>query len=267
MAWPIRRRGQSPYLETQLVGDPLGGISWGAAIEALGVPEEGRGFLGPPSNGGAVSVPKSSRAARARLLSLSLFGLLLWPGCVEQITFEKVDLKGHVRVEGPRPGLGYCFRVPPQWEIRERIEGADVVCLAPPVKGTFRESVVARTLSADQLQDPQAALKSQLEKAGEKVQVLEPWQPGRPMLVQLTDARFSSLQLGQLLFLHTRPDGEAVLICCTTEMSQMAQRRPAFEEMVAKAKFELKDCPGKGGVPTNFPTPEVTFSPSSAPTP
>jgi hypothetical protein len=198
-----------------------------------------------------------------------VLGTLLFSGCGDQITFTKVDLRGHVRVVGPVQGEGYCFKVPPQWEIREDLEGADVVCLSPPVKGKFRESVVARSVSALDLKDPQATITAQLEKLGEKVNFVEPWdnQGAKPMLVELADTRFSALSLGQLLFVHKKPDGSGILICCTTVGDDMAKRRPEFEAMVAEAKFDLTQCPGPGGVPDNFPTPEVTFSPAAAATP
>ena len=201
---------------------------------------------------------------RMRLLAFALLGSLLFSSCGDHITFEKVDLRGHVRVVGPNKDEGYCFRVPSAWEIRENLEGADVVCLAPPSKGTFRESILARAVSAEELKDPEALLKAELEKMGEKVEVVEPWQDDLPMLVNVLDTKFSSLPLSQLLFLHRRPDGSGVLICCTTRREDMAARRADFEKILEKAKFELVDCPGKGGIPETFPTPEVTFSPASS---
>ncbi len=208
--------------------------------------------------------PRPLRAA-ANLLASAALGAVLFSGCGEHITFEKVDLRGHVRVDRG-DGDGYCFRVPSDWEIREKLEGADVVCLSPPSKGQFRESVVARTLTAQELQDPTAAINSQLTAMGEKVQIVEPLADGKPMLVQLDDTRFSSLPLSQLLFVHQLPEGNGVLVCCTTEASQMPKRRADFEAMMAKAHFDLSQCPTKGGVPSTFPTPEVTYSPGpSAP--
>lgn len=207
----------------------------------------------------------------AKLLASAALGAMLFTGCGEHITFEKVDLRGHVRVERG-DGSGYCFRVPTNWEIREKLEGADVVCLSPPNKGKFRESVVARTLTADELKDPAAAISSQLSEMGEQVQIVEPLADGKPMVVQLNDTRFSSLPLAQLLFVHNLPEGNGVLICCTTEAAQMAARRPELELMMARAEFDLALCGSQGGIPKTFPTPEVTFSPgpsqpAAAPTP
>lgn len=119
-----------------------------------------------------MSLPLSHKL---RLLACAVLGTLLFSGCGDQITFTKVDLRGHVRIVGPAQGEGYCFKVPPQWEIREDLEGADVVCLSPPVKGKFRESVVARSVTALDLKDPQGTITAQLEKLGEKVKIVEPW--------------------------------------------------------------------------------------------
>ncbi len=192
-------------------------------------------------------------------------GALLFSSCGQQIVPHKIEPHGHVRVTGPGEGEGYCFRVPTKWEIREDLEGADVVCLSPPVKGEFRESVVARSLTASEVKDPQATLTAELEKAGEKAVVAEPWDGSgaKPVLVNLTDTRFSDLPLSQLLFFHLKPEGGGVLICCTTTQAEMPGRRADFEEIVARAKFDLSQCPGAGGVPEVFPTPEVTYSPGA----
>lgn len=205
---------------------------------------------------------------RKRVLACAALGALLFSSCGDQITFTKVDLRGHVRIAGPRQGEGYCFRVPTDWEIRESLEGADVVCLSPPVKGEFRESVVARTVTAEQLQDPANLILTQLGQMGEQPQVVEPWdgQSDKPMLVEITDTRFSALPLSQLLFFRARPEGGAVVFCCTTTREAMPTRRDEFEQIVAKAKFDLSQCTGPGGIPDTFPTPEVTLSPAPAKT-
>lgn len=195
---------------------------------------------------------------RCLLAGLALLALLL-PGCGGQISFEKIDYKGHVRIDSG--GAGYCFKVPTDWEIRETLEGADVVCLAPLESG-FRDSVVARSLAASKLPDPEEFMSKQLAELGDKVEILEPWsEPGKPVVVKLTESKFSREPLGQMLFLHMRPDGAAVLMTCTTTASQLETKRSFFEELIAKAKYELEDCPGIGGLPSSFPTPQVTLSP------
>jgi hypothetical protein len=201
---------------------------------------------------------------RKRVWACAVLGALLFSSCGEHITFTKVDLRGHVRVVGPRQDEGYCFRVPSDWEIREDLEGADVVCLSPPGKGKFRESVVARTVSDEQLQDPQSMILAQLGSMGEQPKVVEAWdgQSDKPMLVEMTDTRFSSMPLSQLLFFRPLPAGGAVVICCTTLRDDMPARRSDFEQIVAKAKFDLDLCSGPGGIPSSFPTPQVTLSPA-----
>lgn len=155
---------------------------------------------------------------------------------------------------------GYCFRVPRDWEIREKLEGADVVCLAPPIKGKFRDSIVATSLSAAQMKDPLAALTGQL---GQQVKVLERGEnPSDPILVELNDPRVSPFTLRQLIFLHRESQGHGVAICCTTTADEMVSRREFFNDVVEQAKFELEHCVGPGGLPKVFPTPEVTYSPS-----
>jgi hypothetical protein len=193
-----------------------------------------------------------------RLFSVCLLFFLL-AGCGGQVSFEKIDLKGHVRVE--RDGRGYCFRVPKDWEIREALEGADVVCLAPPQDG-FRDSVVAKTLSASQLGDPKAVVAKQLESLGQAVTVVEPWsQPDIPLVVTLEEGHLSKEPLGQLLFLHLKADGSGILITCTTTKHKLAERRAFFSDIFAGAKYELEECTGPGGLPKVFPTPEVTLTP------
>ncbi len=157
---------------------------------------------------------------------------------------------------------GYCFRVPRDWEIREKLEGADVVCLSPPVKGKFRESIVATSLPADQLKDPVASLGAQL---GQGAKVLESGDGQmKPILVELTEHRFSKFTLHQLIFVHRQSEGHGVVICCTTTEDDMSKRRAFFSDVVAQAKFDLEHCPGTGGLPKVFPTPEVTYSPGPA---
>ncbi len=210
------------------------------------------------SNGGAVL--KSSYVRSRRFAIWSLSALLLFSGC-EQVTYEKIDHKGHVVVKGDRAGEGYCFQVDRDWEIREKLEGADVVCLAP-VKNKFRESIVARSLSSVDLEDPEAALEKQLKALGDKVEIVEPWKDqSHPMLVKLTGTQYSKFELSQLLYLHVNPEGDGVLICATARTEAMNDRREFFDKIVSKVEFDLANCPDPTGVPEVFPTPEVTFSP------
>lgn len=190
--------------------------------------------------------------------------VVLFSSCSQHINFQKIDPHGHVRVAGPNKGEGYCFHVPSKWEIREALEGADVVCLSPPVKGAFRESVVARSLSAAELKDPQAVIGSELGKNGDQASVVEPWDGTgqKPMLVNVT-SNGAEPPISQLLFIHPKPEGGGVLICCTATQQDMPKRRADFEAIVAKAHFDLSQCPGVGGIPQTFPTPEVTLSPGA----
>lgn len=200
-----------------------------------------------------------SKLPKYAILALCLSAVLLLGGCGTEITFEKIDRKGHVRIE--REGTGYCFRVPTDWEIREKLEEADVVCLAP-LEGGFRDSVVARTLPASEIAEPEKLLMQQLESLGAKVTVLEPWTGlDKPVVVSLEEARFSQETLGQLLFIHKRPDGAGVLITCTTTKDRLPERREFFEEIVAKAEYDLSKCVAPGGLPEVFPTPSVTLRP------
>ena len=180
-------------------------------------------------------------------------------GCSSGVHFEKIDRHGHVRiVQGEQ---GYCFKVPTDWEIREKLEGADVVCMAP-LDGGFRESIVARSLNAAALENPDETVRTQLEALGTKVTVLEPWSgPDSPVVVTLEESKFSKVPLGQMLYIHVKPEGNGVLIACTTTKDKLEARRPFFDEIVGKAKFDLADCPGEGGLPQVFPTPEVTLRP------
>lgn len=199
-----------------------------------------------------------------RLSVFFLVGLILLTGCSSGPTYEKVDLEGHVRIEGPEEGQGYCFRVPKDWEIREQLEGSDVVCLAPAKRGVFRVSVIARTLSSLELKDSKKVLVKHLADLGESVNILEqPSESGWPTLIEFSDSKFASKPLEQLLFLHQYEDGHGVLICCTASKQEMPELRKDFTAIVDKAHFDLKDCSGPTGVPEVFPTPEVTFSPAS----
>ena len=75
---------------------------------------------------------------------------------------------------------------------------------------------------------------------------------------------FGRFTLQQLLFVRKESEGHGVVICCTTTKDEMPKRREFFNEIVAKAKFDLADCPTAGGLPSVFPTPEVTLSPRPA---
>ena len=203
------------------------------------------------------------RLHRLRSLGCALLTAWLFTGCGDAIHFEKVDRKGHVRIASSvSQDEGYCFRVPQDWEIREKLEGADVVCLSPPIKGKFRESVVATSLTAEQLKDPTAAVLSQLSAEAKVVEAGDG--QSQPIVVELTDPRFSRFTLQQLLFVRKESEGHGVVICCTTTKDEMPKRREFFNEIVAKAKFDLADCPTAGGLPSVFPTPEVTLSPRPA---
>jgi len=187
-----------------------------------------------------------------------LFFLLA--GCGSHVSFDKVDLKGHVRVE--QDGIGYCFHVPKEWEIREKLEGSDVVCLGPLEDG-FRDSVVAKSLTASELSDPQAMFDEQLKTLADVATIVEPWSASDlPVVVTLRENRFSKDVLGQMLFLHIRPDGSGVLLTCTTTEARLSEKRESFEKIFAGVKYDLADCTGPGGLPKVFPTPEVTLSPS-----
>ena len=207
------------------------------------------------SNGRAV--PQFLKRFGLGLVAFALANTL--GGCDSGVTFEKIDRKGHVRiVQGEQ---GYCFKVPQDWEIREKLEGADVVCLAPLADG-FRDSIVARSLPSSALENPEETVRTQLEALGTKVTVLEPWSgPDRPVVVTLEESRFSKEPLAQLLYIHLKPEGNGVLIACTTTTDKLEATRPTFDNIVGQAKYDLTDCPGEGGLPKVFPTPEVTLRP------
>lgn len=195
--------------------------------------------------------------------TLAAFGLglilLSTSGCGNHVSFEKIDYKGHVRIE--RDGQAYCFKVPQDWGIREKLEDSDVVCLGPLEEG-FRDSIVAKTIPASELQDPAEAVQKQLAKLGDKISVEEPYAgPDKPVLAILEHSKFSAEPLAQLVFLHLRSDGSGIVILCTTTKSQLDKKREFFQDIVAKAKYRIEDCPGAGGLPKVFPTPEVTLSP------
>ena len=182
-------------------------------------------------------------------------------GCGPQVTFEKVDRHGHVRIESG-DGKGYCFKVDKDWEIREKLEGADVVCMAPPGEG-FRDSIVARSISAESLKNPEETVRKQLAELDTEVEVLESWSgPDKPVVVTIEKSKFSKFSLGQMLFIHIGEDGNGVLIACTTSKDKLAERRGEFERIVSNAHYDLKDCPGAGGIPEVFPTPNVTLRPT-----
>lgn len=184
----------------------------------------------------------------------------LLAGCGGQITFEPVDYKGHVRVE--KDGVGYCLTVPKDWEIREKLEDSDVVCLAP-VANNFRESIVTRTLTAYDLSNPEETIAKQLESLGESLTVLTPWTgPDEAVVLTLDKNGITEIPLAQLVFIHQRPEGGGVLITCTTRKERLQERTEFFKEIVAKTKYDLEDCTGPGGLPKVFPTPNVTLSPA-----
>lgn len=186
--------------------------------------------------------------------------LFLLAGCGNHIAFEKVDYKGHVRVE--KDGVGFCFHVPKNWEIREKLEEADVVCLAPLEDG-FRDSVIATAIAAARLNDPEKTVQSELSKLGARVKVEEPWtSPDKPVVVLLEEPKYSKYPLQQMLYLHVREDGSGVLLTCTTTREQFAEKRASFEKIVEKVNYNVAECVGSGGLPKVFPTPEVTLSPA-----
>jgi hypothetical protein len=211
------------------------------------------------SNGGAV--PQFCRKIGLALITLSL-GLSLG-GCT-QVTFEPVDRRGHVQIV--KGDEGYCFRVPftpkdKKWEIREKLEEVDVVCLAPLEDG-FRDSIVARSLPARDLEKPDETIRTQLEGLGTEVTVVEGWSGAdKPVVVTLEESKFSKEPLAQLLYIHLRSGGDGVLIVCTTKKDKLDAKRAFFEDIVADARYELTDCTHKGVIPDVFPTPEATLRP------
>lgn len=202
----------------------------------------------------------TKKLRRILILSGLTAALLFSSGCGAQVAFEKLDLKGHVRVE--HEGVGYCFHVPKNWEIREQLEGADVVCLAPLEDG-FRDSIIAKSISAAQLTEPEKAVEREIARLGSRVKVQEPWAAfDKPAVVVLEEPKFSKKPLSQLIYLYHREDGSGVLITCTTTGQGFAAKRSVFEEIVAKANFKVEECGGPAGLPKVFPTPEVTLSPA-----
>lgn len=196
----------------------------------------------------------------SRIKALCLLCLLFFVGCGQKTTFEKVDRHGHVLIR--KGESAYCFDVPQDWEIRENVEGADVVCLAPR-EGSFRDSVVATSLGSKDLEDPKTVFDKQLAELGSSVTVEEPWRAvDVPVVVTLTDSKLSAVPLGQMLYIHKRPEGDGVLLVCTTTKEKLPEHRETFAKMIAKAKYSLEDCPKAGGIPETFPTPEVTYSPA-----
>ena len=192
--------------------------------------------------------------------TLFLLGLLLFVGCGDRTTFEKIDRKGHVLIQ--RGETAYCFNVPIDWEIRESVEGADVVCLAPR-EDSFRDSIVVTTLGSKDLADPQAIFDKQLAELGSSVVVDEPWSGlDVPLVLTLTDSKLSAVPLGQMLYIHKRESGDGVLIVCTTTKDKLPKRREFFAKLIAETKYTLEDCPKAGGIPETFPTPNVTYSPA-----
>lgn len=193
------------------------------------------------------------------LLSAVLLFCFISSGCGSRVFFEKVDLRGHVRIENE--GRGYCFKVPADWEIRERLEDADVVCMAP-IENGFRESIIVRTLPVEDLGDPEEAVIQQLSELGANARVVEPWSgPDRPVVTALEGSQFSKMSLNQMIFVHLRDDGSGVLFVCTTTEERFDERRQFFSELIGEAKYDLNDCTGPGKLPEVFPTPEVTFIP------
>ena len=193
--------------------------------------------------------------------SLCLVFFLL-AGCGSQVSFEKRDYHGHVRVESD--GTGYCFKVPSDWEIREKLEGSDAVCLAPfPFVDDFRESVVCRSLAKSEFGNPAEAIQKQLAALGDGLEVLEPWtSPSQPVVVALEKPELSGVPVGQFLFVRERSDGRLVLLVCTTTKDRIDERRELFTSIASKMKLDLSECTEADGLPTTFPTPEVTMSPA-----
>ena len=186
---------------------------------------------------------------------------LLLGGCGTQISFEKVDYQGHVRIESE--GQGYCYHVPKDWEIREALEDSDVVCMAPDGENV-RDSIVSSTVSAAEIGgDPVKFVASQLEELGSSVTVLQEWsRSDSAASLILDDSSFSTQPLAQFIYLHVRPNGDGVLIACTTHKDKLEERREFFHNIVSKTNYNIEECEGVGGIPKVFPTPEVTFSPA-----
>ena len=121
---------------------------------------------------------------------------------------------------------------------------------------------MARSLPAKDLENPDQTIRSQLEGLGTKATVVEPWTgPDKPVVVTLEGSKFSKEPLGQMLYIHLYPGGNGVLLTCTTKEDRLASKRDTFQAIVDKAKFDLADCPGLGGLPEVFPTPEATLRP------
>ncbi len=187
--------------------------------------------------------------------------LLFLLGCPDQISFEKPDRQGRVLIQQAQGG--YCFKVPADWEIRENLEGADAVCLGP-FDGTFRETVISKTLPAALLDNPAELIERQLAELSGTVKVLQPYAgDNTPVVVAFENTRRSAQPLVQFLYLHIREEGDGVLLAATTLKKNHEDRRDFFDEIFAETKFKLEDCPGTTGIPEVFPTPEVTLSPGS----
>jgi len=189
-------------------------------------------------------------------LLLLLAGLLA--GCGPALTFTPPPQTGHYQ----NKEVDLCFKVPPNWEIRQKLAGQIVVCLSPIVeKGDrFRENLVVTTAP------PQTQVKSVEERLtaelpGWKLEREGVSPQGYPYFV----GKHSQLgeNLTSLVVLAERKDPKPMefVLTFTATDKDFPQWEPVFMEVLPTIHLNLNDCPKPGETPAQTPTPADSPTP------
>ncbi|MGE0493926.1 MAG: hypothetical protein AB7S38_32255 [Vulcanimicrobiota bacterium] len=202
---------------------------------------------------------------RPAITVLFLLLMTFASGCGQQVHYEKIDPKGRFVSERYQ----FCLQTPEDWEVRERVQSSEVVCLSrrSGPNDPFRENLVVgvepltESLTSEQYAEKkQSELGSQAEVVDSQLSGDLPHLTyrhsldGQPIEVL---AYFRSHQVGGAYY------GLSFLFSQRAE--DFAESRPIFEEAASTFKFGDAECAEMrklGSYPADLPTPEVTRSPA-----
>ncbi|MCA9794641.1 MAG: hypothetical protein KC910_22695 [Candidatus Eremiobacteraeota bacterium] len=186
-------------------------------------------------------------------------------GCGNRVHYEKVDPQGRFVSERYQ----FCLQTPKDWEVRERVQSSEVVCLShrSGPDDSFRENLVVgvepltETLTSEQYAEKKKA------ELGTSAEVVESDFSGElPHMTYRHSLDGQSIEV--LAYFRSHQVGGAyygLSFLFSQRAEDFAESRPVFEEAASTFKFGDTECAEMrklGSYPADLPTPEVTRSPA-----
>lgn len=185
---------------------------------------------------------------------------ILVSSCGEQISYTPIDPQGHYRNEVYQ----FCCKVPKGWEIREGLQGAELVSLSPKqgAGDKFRENLTVDAVKEAVEPDSESFAKAQLERlTASKATIVSQSDPGEELPWAIYDHQPGELKLRSLAYFKVHHGVGLVFVFSSDQVDAFAPWEELFRKISQSFKFDLSDCPKPKGPPV---APEVTRSPPPA---